>query len=77
LTVKALSSSKITAKVLHRLLDLTEFMERAEKPLPLDNNVLGELAHRAGAYAKALYYFVRLPVPPLPLFPVVILFLTF
>lgn len=33
-------------------------MERAEKPLPLDNNVLGELAHRAGAYAKALYYFV-------------------
>lgn len=58
--IKALSSSKITAKVLHRLLDLTEFMERAEKPLPLDNTVLGELAHRAGAYAKALYYFVSI-----------------
>eukprot|EP01127_Copromyxa_protea_P021217 TRINITY_DN7249_c0_g1_i1.p1 TRINITY_DN7249_c0_g1~~TRINITY_DN7249_c0_g1_i1.p1 ORF type:complete len:2507 (+),score=519.55 TRINITY_DN7249_c0_g1_i1:98-7618(+) len=56
---RALSSSKITAKVLHRLLDLTEFMERAEKPLPLDNNILGELAHRAGAYAKALYYFEK------------------
>jgi len=33
-----------------------QFMEHDEKALPIDVRVLGALASRVGAYAKALHY---------------------
>ena len=39
------------------ILNLAEFMEHSEKgPLPLDHLLLGKVAEKNGAYAKALYY---------------------
>ncbi|EKM51709.1 uncharacterized protein PHACADRAFT_262011 [Phanerochaete carnosa HHB-10118-sp] len=42
--------------LVHRLLDLAEFMEHEEKALPISNSTLGEYAMRFHAYAKALHY---------------------
>lgn len=52
----ALSSSTIPPEILQILLDLAEFMEHNEKPLPIDIKVLASLAMKCHAYAKALYY---------------------
>lgn len=38
------------------LLNLTEFMEHEDKPLPLDNGVLGDIAIQAQIPAKALHW---------------------
>ena len=38
------------------LLSLTEFMEHEDKPLPLDNGVLGDIAIQAQIPAKALHW---------------------
>ena len=38
------------------LLNLAEFMEHDEKPLPIDIRTLGALARQCHAYAKALHY---------------------
>lgn len=54
-----MESPYITLAVLHRLLDLAEFMERSEQALPLDIEKLGRLASESHAFAKALYYYVR------------------
>ena len=52
----ALSSLTIPPEILQILLDLAEFMEHNEKPLPIDIKVLASLAMKCRAYAKALYY---------------------
>jgi FKBP12-rapamycin complex-associated protein len=52
----ALMSPNIPPEVLHQLLDLAEFMEHDDKPLPIDIRTLGSLAEKAHAYAKALHY---------------------
>ena len=38
------------------MLNLAEFMEHEEKPLPIENRTLGEFAMKFHAYAKALHY---------------------
>jgi FKBP12-rapamycin complex-associated protein len=38
------------------LLNLAEFMEHEEKPLPIEHRTLGEYAMKFHAYAKALHY---------------------
>lgn len=38
------------------LLDLVEFMEHEERPLPIDKGLLGNVAEQATAYAKAMHY---------------------
>lgn len=50
----ALSATTISADILHILLNLAEFMERSERPLPLNISNLGRLALKCFAYAKAL-----------------------
>jgi FKBP12-rapamycin complex-associated protein len=52
----ALTSPSLPSTVLHQLLNLAEFMERAERALPLDIRTLGTLAARGHAYAKSLHY---------------------
>jgi FKBP12-rapamycin complex-associated protein len=42
--------------LIHRLLNLAEFMEHEEKPLPIEHRTLGEYAMKFLAYAKALHY---------------------
>ena len=49
------ASAAITPEVLQVLLNLAEFMERDEKPLPIDIRTLGRLAMQCHAYAKALH----------------------
>ena len=44
------------SEIVHRLLDLAEFMEHEEKPLPIEDQTLGEYAMKFHAYAKALHY---------------------
>lgn len=51
----ALTSSKSTELKL-RLLRVVEFMEHEDKALPIDNNVLGDIAAQTNALAKALHY---------------------
>lgn len=41
---------------MHQLLNLAEFMERQNEPLPIENQTLGECAMKFHAYAKALHY---------------------
>jgi FKBP12-rapamycin complex-associated protein len=38
------------------LLNLVEFMEHEERPLPIDNSILGRVAEQANTYATALHY---------------------
>lgn len=52
----AITSSTAPSELVHRLLNLAEFMEHEEKPLPIENRTLGEYATRFHAYAKALHY---------------------
>ena len=49
-------SSSSPPEVLQPLLDLAEFMERNDKPLPVAAAMLSDLAERCHAYARALYY---------------------
>jgi FKBP12-rapamycin complex-associated protein len=44
------------AEVTSALLNLAEFMEHEDKPLPLENRTLGEYATKNNAFAKALHY---------------------
>lgn len=46
----------LPADILQFLLNLIEFMELAETPLPIDSRILGSLAEKCHAYAKALRY---------------------
>ncbi|KAJ6518876.1 phosphatidylinositol 3-kinase [Mycena sanguinolenta] len=52
----ALESPITSTEIIHSILDLAEFMEHQEKPLPIEHVTLGEHALRHGAYAKALHY---------------------
>ncbi|KAF8216580.1 phosphatidylinositol 3-kinase [Mycena galopus ATCC 62051] len=52
----ALESLITSTEIIHSILDLAEFMEHQEKPLPIEHVTLGEHALRHGAYAKALHY---------------------
>ncbi|KAJ7435254.1 FAT domain-containing protein [Mycena latifolia] len=52
----ALTSPITPSEVIRRLLDLCEFMEHEEKPLPIDHSTLGEYSTKFLAYAKALHY---------------------
>ncbi|KAI0078720.1 phosphatidylinositol 3-kinase [Panus rudis PR-1116 ss-1] len=52
----AITSPFAPSEVVHRLLNLAEFMEHEEKPLPIENRTLGEYAMKFHAYAKALHY---------------------
>ncbi|PXF45649.1 Target of rapamycin [Gracilariopsis chorda] len=53
---KALSSDIIPLNVLQSLLNLYEFMDHDEKPLPTSNMKLAIAACRCGAFAKAVRY---------------------
>lgn len=53
---RAFGSSSITPDILQLLLNLAEFMEHDEKPLPIDIRTLGALAKQCQAYSKALHY---------------------
>ncbi|KAL8097331.1 hypothetical protein AgCh_030462 [Apium graveolens] len=52
----AFSSPNIPPKILATLLNLAEFMEHYETPLPIDIRLLGALAEKCRAFAKALHY---------------------
>ena len=52
----AFSSPTIPPETLQTLLNLAEFMEHAEDPLPISSTTLGALAAKCHAYAKALHY---------------------
>ncbi|KIK08874.1 hypothetical protein K443DRAFT_655406 [Laccaria amethystina LaAM-08-1] len=52
----AITSSIAPQELIHRLLNLAEFMEHEEKPLPIEHRTLGEYAMKYMAYAKALHY---------------------
>ncbi|KAF8410288.1 hypothetical protein HHK36_002814 [Tetracentron sinense] len=52
----AFSSPNIPPEILATLLNLAEFMEHDEKPLPIDIRLLGALAEKCCAFAKALHY---------------------
>lgn len=52
----ALSSPLIPSEVAQQLLNVAEFMERQERPLPIDVHSLGTHSAKFHAYAKALYY---------------------
>lgn len=52
----ALASPRCPPAIVTALLNLAEFMEHDEKPLPLDARALGAIAERCHAYAKALHY---------------------
>jgi FKBP12-rapamycin complex-associated protein len=48
--------SAIPTEVVLALLNVAEFMEHQDRPLPIDSKTLGELAFDFQAYAKALHY---------------------
>ena len=52
----AITSNTAPSELIHRLLNLAEFMEHEEKPLPIEHRTLGEHAMKYMAYAKALHY---------------------
>ncbi|CEM08834.1 unnamed protein product [Vitrella brassicaformis CCMP3155] len=53
---QALQSPNLPPDVLQTILNLAEFMEHQGSPLPLDYALLGGLAEKSHAYAKALHY---------------------
>lgn len=55
----ALASPSIPPEIVTALLNLAEFMEHDERPLPLDTRTLGALAEKCHAFAKV-------PVPSGP-----------
>ncbi|KAG0044728.1 phosphatidylinositol kinase- protein kinase tor1 [Gryganskiella cystojenkinii] len=52
----ALVANNISPEIIQILLNLAEFMEHDDKPLPIDIRTLGEYAAKSHAYAKALHY---------------------
>lgn len=52
----ALSSPSNPPEIHQTLLNLAEFMEHDDKPLPIAISTLGQYAQRAHAFAKALHY---------------------
>eukprot|EP00897_Mesotaenium_endlicherianum_P005918 jgi/Mesen1/5354/ME000267S04502 len=52
----AFASPNIPPEIVATLLNLAEFMEHDEKPLPVDIRTLGALAEKCHAFAKALHY---------------------
>ncbi|CAA0834265.1 Serine/threonine-protein kinase TOR [Striga hermonthica] len=52
----AFSSPNIPPEILAILLNLAEFMEHDERPFPIDIRLLGALAEKCRAFAKALHY---------------------
>ncbi|KAL3538768.1 hypothetical protein ACH5RR_002134 [Cinchona calisaya] len=52
----AFSSPNIPPEILATLLNLAEFMEHDERHLPIDIRLLGALAEKCRAFAKALHY---------------------
>jgi serine/threonine-protein kinase mTOR len=52
----ALTSSNAPPDLIQILLNLAEYMEHADKPLPFDIRTLSAYAGRCHAYAKALHY---------------------
>eukprot|EP00003_Mantamonas_plastica_P010783 TRINITY_DN2025_c0_g1_i1.p1 TRINITY_DN2025_c0_g1~~TRINITY_DN2025_c0_g1_i1.p1 ORF type:complete len:2240 (+),score=782.23 TRINITY_DN2025_c0_g1_i1:702-7421(+) len=52
----AMTSENIPPEILQALLNLAEFMEHDDKPLPIQTELLGHLAETCNAYAKALHY---------------------
>jgi FKBP12-rapamycin complex-associated protein len=52
----ALDAPSLPQEILLQLLNLAEFMEQGDRPLPLDIDRLGPLAAQSHAYAKALHY---------------------
>ena len=52
----AFAAPTIPPEIIATLLNLAEFMEHDEKPLPVEIRTLGALAERCHAFAKALYY---------------------
>ena len=48
----ALASPTIPPEIVTALLNLAEFMEHDERPLPLDTRTLGALAEKCHAFAK-------------------------
>lgn len=53
---KALSSSENPPEIYQMLLNLVEFMEHDDKPLPIPIHTLGKYAQKCHAFAKALHY---------------------
>lgn len=62
----ALSSPQNPPEIYQTLLNLVEFMEHDDKPLPIPLQKLGEYAERCHAYAKALHFkeakFIQEPI---------------
>jgi FKBP12-rapamycin complex-associated protein len=52
----AICSKTVPPHVLQMLLNLAEFMDHDDKPLPIDIRTLAEISHRSQAFAKALHY---------------------
>ena len=52
----AFGSPTIPTEIVTTLLNLAEFMEHDERPLPVDIRTLGALAEKCHAFAKALHY---------------------
>ena len=52
----AFQSLNIPSEILQSLLNLAEFMEHDDQPLPIDIRMLGALAEKCHSYAKALHY---------------------
>eukprot|EP01125_Pyxidicula_operculata_P010120 TRINITY_DN3337_c0_g1_i2.p1 TRINITY_DN3337_c0_g1~~TRINITY_DN3337_c0_g1_i2.p1 ORF type:complete len:2473 (-),score=614.63 TRINITY_DN3337_c0_g1_i2:487-6948(-) len=52
----AFLSPTMPPEILQTLLDLAEFMDHDDNPLPIDVSKLGDLALKCRAYAKALHY---------------------
>ncbi|EXX76507.1 Tor2p [Rhizophagus irregularis DAOM 197198w] len=54
--MSALRAPNIPAEIVSTILNLAEFMEHYDKPLPIDIKTLGNHAENCHAYAKALHY---------------------
>ena len=52
----ALTSSSCPAEIVQTILNLAEFLEHDDKPLPIDVKMLGIYANKCHAFAKALHY---------------------
>jgi serine/threonine-protein kinase mTOR len=52
----AITSSNAPPELVYSLLNLAEFMEHEDMPLPIEHRTLGEYAMKIHAYAKALHY---------------------
>ncbi|KAG6574344.1 Phosphatidylinositol kinase (PIK-L2) [Phytophthora cinnamomi] len=52
----AFQSPHLPSEILQTLLNLAEFMEHDDQPLPIDIRLLGSLADKCHSFAKALHY---------------------